>query len=266
MKTGYLASFAALAVLAWCSPGHAQGRTDTAPFEIMETSIGDIHAAFRSGTLTSRRLVQRYLDRIAAYDKRGPTINSIITLNPEALAEADRLDAAYKSGGQVGPLHGIPVLVKDEIDTAGMPTTLGTLVFQNYRPTRDAFVVEKLKKAGAIMLGKTTLSEFAAGDTYGSMFGVTRNPYDSGANGRRFVWRFRRRAGGEFFHPGAWRRNLRLDPAAGGMECAGGATPDAGSRQPQRHVGWIPVPSGPDGADGPYGARPCDAARRHGGL
>src|SRR4029453_10638485 len=75
-------------------------------------------------------------------------------------------------------MHGIPVLVKDEIDTAGMPTTLGTLVFKDYRPTRDAFVIARLRKAGAIILGKTTLSEYAAGDTYGSMFGITRNPYD----------------------------------------------------------------------------------------
>ena len=82
------------------------------------------------------------------------------------------------ASGFVGPLHGIPVLVKDEIDAAGMPTTLGTLVFKDYRPPRDAFAVERLRKAGAIILGKTTLSEYAAGDTYGSMFGVTRNPYD----------------------------------------------------------------------------------------
>ena len=74
--------------------------------------------------------------------------------------------------------HGIAILVKDEIDTAGMPTTLGTLVFRDYRPPKDAFVIDKLRKAGAIILGKTTLSEFAAGDTYGSIFGVTRNPYD----------------------------------------------------------------------------------------
>src|SRR5207253_8791136 len=95
-----------------------------------------------------------------------------------ALEEADKLDATFKKSGMAGPLHGIPILVKDEIDTAGMPTTLGTLVFKDYRPTRDAFVIERLKKAGAIILGKTTLSEYAAGDTFGSMFGVSRNPYD----------------------------------------------------------------------------------------
>src|SRR6266700_2753837 len=150
----------------------------TKPFEIVEATIDDIHIAMRAGRLTARQLVQGYLDRINAYDKQGPTINSIITLNPNALAEADRLDAALRSSGLVGPLHGIAILVKDEIDTAGMPTTLGTVVFKDYRPPKDAFAIDKLRKAGAIILGKATLSEFAAGDTYGSIFGVTRNPYD----------------------------------------------------------------------------------------
>ncbi len=120
------------------SPGRAQNK-DTAPFQIMETTIDEIHAAFKSGKLTARQLVQAYLDRIAAYDKRGPNINSIITLNDHALEDADRLDAAYRASGLTGLLHGIPVLVKDEIDTAGMPTTLGTQVFKDYRPPRDAF-------------------------------------------------------------------------------------------------------------------------------
>ena len=151
---------------------------NTAPFQVMETSIDDIHAAYKSGRLTARQLTQAYLNRIDAYNKQGPAINAIITLNPEALEDADRLDAAYRSSGFVGPLHGIPVLVKDEIDVAGLPTTLGSVVFRDYRPTRDSFVVEKLRKAGAIIMGKTTLGEFALGDTYGSMFGVTRNPYD----------------------------------------------------------------------------------------
>ncbi len=160
------------------SLGHAQESKDAAPFQIMETAIADIHAAFKSGKLTARQLVQAYLDRIAAYDKQGPNINSIITLNDRALEDADQLDAAYRASGLIGPLHGIPILVKDEIDTAGMPTTLGTQVFKDYRPPRDAFPIDKLRKAGAIILGKTTLSEYAAGDTYGSMFGITRNPYD----------------------------------------------------------------------------------------
>jgi amidase len=114
--------------------GYAQSEATSTPFEIMETSIDEVLAAFRADKLTAHQLVQRYLDRIDAYDKRGPTINSVIAINPEALAEADRLDAAYKASGPVGPLHGIPILIKDEIDTAGMPTTLGTVVFKDYRP------------------------------------------------------------------------------------------------------------------------------------
>ena len=197
-------------------------------FQIVETSIDDIHAAYASGTLTVRQLVQAYLDRINAYDKSGPTINSIITLNPNALVEADRLDAAYKRSGFVGPLHGIPVLVKDEIDAAGMPTTLGTLVFKNYRPPRDAFAVEQLRKAGAIILGKTTLSEYAAGDTYGSMFGITRNPYDlertvggsSGGSGAAVAANLTTVALGEetlasIRRPGAWNAVVALRPTPG---------------------------------------------------
>src|SRR4029434_4325572 len=130
-----------------------------APFQIVETTIDDIQMAFRSGRLTARQLVQGYLDRINAYDKQGPIINSIITLNPNALAEADRLDAALRTSRLVGPLHGIAILVKDEIDTAGMPTTLGTVVFKDYRPPKDAFAIDKLRKAGAIILGKATLSD-----------------------------------------------------------------------------------------------------------
>src|SRR5438270_12710758 len=156
------------------------GMAQNAPanFQVVETSIDDIHSAMRAGRLTAHQLTQLYLDRIRAYDKDGPKINAVITLNANALADADRLDAAYRASGFAGPLHGIPVLVKDEIDAAGMPTTLGTTVFKDFRPTRDSFVVDRLRKAGAIILGKTTLSEFAAGDTYGSVFGVTRNPYD----------------------------------------------------------------------------------------
>jgi Asp-tRNA(Asn)/Glu-tRNA(Gln) amidotransferase A subunit family amidase len=147
------------------------------PFEVMETTIEQIHAAYKTGRLTAHQLVQQYLDRIDAYDKHGPEINCVITLNPKAIEEADKLDAAYKASGFTGSLHGIPILVKDQVDAAGMPTTLGSLVFKNYNPPLDSFVVAKLRKAGAIILGKTTLGEFGGGDSYGSLFGVTRNPY-----------------------------------------------------------------------------------------
>ncbi|OGQ78987.1 MAG: hypothetical protein A3F90_07045 [Deltaproteobacteria bacterium RIFCSPLOWO2_12_FULL_60_19] len=146
-------------------------------FNVLETTIADIHSAFRSGQLTARQLAQMYLDRIEAYDKKGPALNAIITLNPKALDEADRLDAAFKTSGFIGPLHGIPIIVKDQADAKGMPTTLGSLLFKNYYPDRDSFVVEKLKKAGAIILAKATLGELGGGDTHGSLFGSTRNPY-----------------------------------------------------------------------------------------
>jgi Asp-tRNA(Asn)/Glu-tRNA(Gln) amidotransferase A subunit family amidase len=147
-------------------------------FNVMETTVADVHAAFQAGTLTTRQLVQIYLDRIAAYDKKGPAINSIIALNPRALEEADRLDAAFKTAGFVGPLHGIPVIMKDQADIAGLPTTLGSVLFKNYMPDRDCFVVAQLKKAGVIFLGKATLGELGGGDTHGSLFGSTRNVYD----------------------------------------------------------------------------------------
>ncbi len=149
-----------------------------ASFRILEATIDDIQAAFGSKQLTARQLVQMYLNRIEEFDQKGPTINAIITLNSKALEEADRLDATFNKSGPVGPLHGIPVIIKDQFDAKGMPTTLGSLLFKDYYPDRDAFVTEKLKKAGAIILAKATLGELGGGDTHGSLFGSTRNPYD----------------------------------------------------------------------------------------
>ena len=148
------------------------------PFDVLETTIADIHSAYRSGSLTARHLVEMYFDRIAAFDKKGPKINSLISLNPRALDEADRLDAAFQDSGFVGPLHGIPVIMKDQGDVAEMPTTLGSVLFKDHMPERDAFVVARLKQAGAIFMGKATLGELGAGDTHGSLFGSTRNVYD----------------------------------------------------------------------------------------
>ena len=148
-----------------------------ATFDVVETTVQEIHSAYASGSLTARQLVQLYLDRIEAYDQQGPTINAVITLNEEAMEDAGRLDAAFRASGFVGPLHGIPVVIKDQVDVAGMPTTLGSTLFQDYYPDRDAFVTEKLEEAGAIILAKVTLGELAGGDTHGSLFGSTRNPY-----------------------------------------------------------------------------------------
>ena len=218
---------AAAVALAGILIGYSQSKP-VPRFQVVETTIDDIHMAMGSGRLSSHDLVQAYLDRIKAFDKQGPALNCIITLNPGALQEADRLDAAFKRSGMVGPLHGIPVLVKDEIDTAGMPTTLGTLVFKGYRPVRDAFVIERLRKAGAIILGKTTLSEYAAGDTFGSMFGASHNPYDlertvggsSGGSGCATSANFSAVAIGEetvasIRRPGAWNGVVALRPTPG---------------------------------------------------
>jgi amidase len=206
----------------------AQTKRNSARFEITEITIDQIHAAYRTKRLTAHQVVETYLERIRTYDQQGPKINAIITLNPRALEQADELDDRFRNSGLVGPLHGIPILVKDEIDTAGMPTTLGSLVFKNYRPPLDAFVVARLKQAGAIILGKTTLSEFAAGDTYSSLFGATRNPYDlertvggsSGGSGAAVTANFSTVAVGEetfasLRRPGAWNGIVSMRPTSG---------------------------------------------------
>lgn len=150
---------------------------------VEEVSIADVHAAFLSGRLTARQLVTAYLERISAYDQQGPYINSIINLNPEALAEADALDAALKRTGKLsGPLHGVPVLVKDCIDAVGMPMTAGFQGWKNYVPPSDAPLVANIKKAGGIILGKASLSEFTrgGGDNINSVLaGYARNPYNT---------------------------------------------------------------------------------------
>ena len=166
-RQGALGFSVALLSALLISTGH--GMAAAPPFHLQEATIQDILDAYKSGQLTARRLVQLYLNRIEAYDKRGPNINSIITVNPKALEEADRLDAALKTSGPAGPLHGIPVILKDQMDAKGMPTTLGSVLFKNYYPDRDAFVAEKLRKAGAIILGKGTLGELGGGDTFGSL-------------------------------------------------------------------------------------------------
>ena len=151
-----------------------------AAFSPMEATIEGVHAAYRSGTLTCAALVQAYLDRIAAYDQQGPALNAFAALNPQALAEAARLDRAFaETGALTGPLHGIPVAVKDQAETAGIPTCFGSVALKGYVPTEDATIVARLKAAGAIILGKTTMPDFATSwFGYSSAYGETRNPYD----------------------------------------------------------------------------------------
>jgi amidase len=163
--------------------GSQRTKAQVISFPVEETSIAALEAAYRSGRTTARAVTQAHLNRIVAYDKRGPLINAIITVNPKALDEADRLDAALKSSGiLVGPLHGIPVIVKDNIDVAGLPMTSGFQGWKNYYPLEDAPLVKNLRKAGGIILAKGSLSEFArgTGDNINSVLpGYTRNPYNT---------------------------------------------------------------------------------------
>ncbi len=197
-------------------------------FDVVETTIGQVHSAYASGSLTAHQLVQLYLDRIAAYDQQGPSINAIITINSDALEEAARLDAEYQSSGLTGPLHGIPVIVKDQMDVVGMPTTLGSVLFRDYYPDRDAFVTERLKEAGAVILAKATLGELAGGDTHGSLFGSTKNPYDlertvggsSGGSGASVAANFATVAVGQegfasIRRPAAWNMIVGMRASAG---------------------------------------------------
>ena len=148
-------------------------------FETVEATIDEIHDAIEAGQLTSRELVEDYLDRIDRYDRNGPELNSIVTENDAAVDRAIELDERREETGLVGPLHGIPVLVKDQAETAGIRTTFGSEACADHVPETDATIVSKLKDAGAIVLAKTSLPDFAAAYFgYSSMTGQTKNPYD----------------------------------------------------------------------------------------
>jgi amidase len=148
-------------------------------FDVVEKTIPELQEAMRAGTVTAAQLVDAYLARIEAYDRKGPRINSIIAINPKAREEAAALDRERAARGPRGPLHGIPLVIKDNIDMAGLPTTAGSLAFATLVPADDAFQVKKLRGAGAVILAKTNLQELASGYvTISSMGGQTKNPYD----------------------------------------------------------------------------------------
>ncbi|AWN40453.1 amidase [Methylobacterium durans] len=157
---------------------HASAEGDSR-LKLQEATVADVQSAMKDGKLTARQLVDFYLARIDAYDKKGPALNAVILVNPKAREIADDLDAKFKASGPVGPLHGVPVLLKDNTNTADMPTTGGSLSLEGYVPPEDATIVKKLKAAGAIIIAKTNLHEFAVwGETISSLGGQTRNPYD----------------------------------------------------------------------------------------
>ena len=141
---------------------HSQeGFTEPPPFRLEETTIAGLQQLMASGRLTARQLVQMYLDRIEALDKQGPTLRSVLEINPDALVIADALDAERRANGPRGPLHGMAILLKDNIDTVDMMTTAGSLALVGPRPPQDATVTHRLREAGAIILGKANMTEWA---------------------------------------------------------------------------------------------------------
>ena len=169
-----IALFASLAAWAASAPATAK------EFDLSKATIADINAAFAAGSLTSEKLVSLYLARIEAYDKQGPAINSIINLNPRAIEQARALDAERAKMGPRGPMHGMVVLAKDVFDTKDMPTTGGWKPMATSQPDRDAFVIEKLRDAGAIILGKLNLADWYGRAPNGgsTLIGHTVSPYN----------------------------------------------------------------------------------------
>jgi amidase len=153
------------------TPGASASHVD-----VVEATIDQIQAGFKSGEITCRQLVTAYLRRIEAYDKAGPHLNAIQAVNRHALDEADRFDAVLRTSGPVGKLHCIPVLVKDQFETADLVTTFGSAVFQDFHPQNDATVVGRLRAAGAIVIAKANMGEFASGIV--GFAGPIRNAYD----------------------------------------------------------------------------------------
>jgi amidase len=158
--------------------------SDVKPFELDELTIADLQDGMKSGKFTARSLVEKYSARIDEIDKHGPALNSVIEMNPDALSIADRLDEERKAKGPRGPLHGIPVFIKDNIDTADrMMTTAGSLALVGSKPAKDSLVAEKLRAAGSVILGKTNLSEWAnirsshSTSGWSGRGGLTKNPY-----------------------------------------------------------------------------------------
>jgi amidase len=156
------------------------GAQTATPFEVVETTIAQVHDAMKAGRLTCRALVSQYLKRIDAYDKNGPAINSLVVLNPDAEKQAEDLDRRFAQGGLTGPLHCVPVIVKDNFETQGLQTSDGALALAGFLPAQDAFQVKRIKEAGAIVLAKSNMAEWAFSpyETVNSILpGYTRNPY-----------------------------------------------------------------------------------------
>jgi Asp-tRNA(Asn)/Glu-tRNA(Gln) amidotransferase A subunit family amidase len=174
----WIASVAACALVPLAI--EAQSRGAQPRFELEETTIARIHAAMKAGRLTCRSLVDRYLARIDAYDKQGPAINAIVIVNPEAPAQADEMDRRFKASGFMGPLHCVPAIVKDNFETIGLQSAAGSLALKGFVSNKDAFQVSRIREAGAIVLAKSNMAEwaFTPYETVSSILpGYTKNPY-----------------------------------------------------------------------------------------
>jgi len=188
LRSGAIAGVVALSQPAVACAAQNSGTVENGPavrpFELEELTVAELQAGMKSGKWTARSLVEKYLSRIEEIDKRGPAVNSVIELNPDAQRIAEKLDEERKAGNVRGPLHGVPVLIKDNIDTADrMTTTAGSLALAGSVPPKDSFVAQRLRAAGAVILGKTNLSEWAnirssrSTSGWSGRGGLTRNPY-----------------------------------------------------------------------------------------
>ena len=219
-----------------------------APFSVVEASFADMQQAMADGRVTSRQLVEQYLQRLALYEER---VNATLAVNPKALDEADRLDAERQAGKVRGPLHGIPIALKDNIHTTDMPTTGGAVAFEGYVPPYDATLTTHLREAGAVILAKTVLTELAnfiaAGmpGNYSGLGGYGLNPYDprrdprdATADGRPAAgtggFELGHRHGGELLGGQRRHRNLGFGVESLEPEHAGGHQADGRARQPLR--------------------------------
>lgn len=183
------AAYPALGAARDISRTPASPAAEVKPFELDEITISELQDGMKSGKFTARSLVEKYTARINEIDKQGPAVNAVIELNPEAEAIADAMDQERTAKGPRGPLHGIPVLIKDNIDTADrMMTTAGSLALVGSKPPKDSFVAAKLRAAGAVILGKTNLSEWAnirsshSTSGWSGRGGLTKNPYSLDRN------------------------------------------------------------------------------------
>jgi amidase len=177
-STAALATVVTGAFLLFSMVGSGRAQAPTRSFELLEATIPDLQAALAAGSVTSRDLVSMYLARIDAYDQKGPALNAISAINGQALAEAEALDAERKTRPLRGPLHGIPIILKDNFETVTMTTADGSRSLAGWVAGTDAVLVKKLRDAGAIVIAKSNMHEFARGiTTLGSLFGQTRNPY-----------------------------------------------------------------------------------------